>query len=155
MTCLHCKAENTKTSLFCVACGYALCAYDEIECENHPGTNATGVCVICGKPVCDDCSVAREKKVYCADAAHTQLITAYTKLWTVENEFGADIIIKNLSTNGVSSLHYSPKRFSQFCHLTDDCSVSVFVRTEMIDEAQRLLKEMDLKDFLIHETIHL
>ena len=117
-------------------------------------TNATGVCVICGKPVCDDCSIARENKVYCDDVAHSHLAIEYTRLWTAADESSADIITKNLSANGVPALHYSPKSFSQLCHLTDDCSVSVFVKTEMIGEAKRLLEEMDLEDFLIHETIH-
>ena len=155
MMCSHCHVANTEAALFCIACGRSLRAHGEVECENHSGTNATGICVICGKPVCDDCSVTRENKVYCDDVTHAQLTIAYTRLATVASEFDADVLVKNLSTNGVPALEYSAKRFSQFCHLTDDYFVSIYVKTEVINEARRLIEEMDLKDFLIQENIHL
>jgi len=155
MTCPSCQAVNTKAALFCAACGHAFRDQDEVECENHSGTNATGVCIICGKPVCDDCSVGREDKVYCDDVAHSQLTTAYTKLGAVTTEFEADLLVKNLSMNGIVALYHSPKRFSQFSCLTDNCSISVFVKTEMIVEARHLLEEMGLEDFIIGGTIRL
>ncbi len=153
MTCPHCNAANTKVALFCLGCGSALRAHGEVACENHSGTPATGVCIICGKPVCGDCSIAVRDKMYCDDFAHSQLITQYTKLAAAATEFDAEVVVKNLSANGVPARQYSAKKFSQFGCLTDNCSVSIFVKTEMIDEARRLVEEMDLEDFLIHETV--
>lgn len=155
MTCRHCDTVNTSAALFCVLCGHALRDQDEVECEIHSGTIATGICTICGKPVCDDCSVGKENKLYCDDVAHSQLTTVYTKLAAVASEFDADMLVKNLSVNGVIALYHSAKKYSQFCRFTDDASISVFVRTEKIDEAKRLLKEMDIEDFLIHKAIRL
>ncbi len=154
MTCPRCQAVNTIAALFCVSCGYVLRDQDEVECENHSGTNATGVCIICGKPVCDDCSAAREHKMYCDDVAHSRLTTDYSKLAAVATEFDADMLVKNLSVNGVTALYYSTTRFSQFCRLTDDRSVSIFVKRDMAGEARRLLEEMEFEDFLIDGTNH-
>jgi len=152
MMCLRCHLSNSEDALFCAACGHGLRAHDVVECENHSGTIAIGICVVCGKPVCGDCSVARENKVYCDDVMHSQLTAAYTKLGAVATEFEADMLVKNLSLNGVPALQYSAKRFSQFCFFTDDRSVSIFVKNESIDEARRLIEEMDLEEFLIHES---
>jgi hypothetical protein len=151
MTCAHCHGLNSETALFCSACGYALDAHDMIECENHSGTNAIGICVICGKPVCDDCSVARENKVYCDDVTHSQLAASHTRLGVAATEFEADMLVKNLSLNGVPAIRCSAKKFSQFCHLSDDVSVSIYVKTESADEARRLIEGMELEEFFIHE----
>ena len=151
MKCAHCHFENAEAAFFCSACGHALRLHDEIECDNHSGANAIGICVVCGKPVCGDCSVARDNKLYCCDVAHSQLTTAYTKLGDTASEFDADLLIKNLSSNGVPVVQYSAKKFSQFCSLSDGRRVSIFVKTEFTDEARRLIEEMDLDEFLIHE----
>lgn len=151
MMCAHCHSVNTEAALFCATCGFALQAHDVVECENHSGTVAIGICIVCGKPVCGDCSVALESKLYCDDVTHSQLASAHTKFAEVAAEFEADIIAKNLSLNGVPTVQYSAKKFSQFCCLTDNRSVSIFVKTEFVDEARRLITEMDLEEFLIHE----
>jgi hypothetical protein len=151
MICAHCHAENTETAFFCSACGHALRLHDEVECDNHSGTNAIGICIVCGKPVCDDCSAARDNKLYCSDVAHSQLTAAHTKLGDTATEFEADLLIKNLSSNGVPALQYSTKKFSRFYSLSDGRRVSIFVGTEFIDEARRLIEEMDLDEFLIYE----
>ena len=151
MMCSRCKSRNTEAALFCAVCGLGLRAHDEVECENHSGMAAIGVCAVCGKPVCGDCSVARENKLYCEDVSHSQLTIGHTKFAAVSAEFEADMIIKNLTANGVPAIQHSAKNFSQFCLLTDNHSVSIFVKTESMGEARRLIDEMDLKEFLILE----
>ena len=153
MMCAHCHSVNTEAALFCAACGYALRAHDVVECENHSGTNAIGICVVCGKPVCGDCSVARENKLYCDDVAHSQLTTAHTKLGDVATEFEADMIDKkSFFERGTGTSVFHEKVFP-FLLLTDNRSVSIFVKTESIEEARRLIEEMDLEEFLIHEGV--
>jgi len=151
MICPRCHASNDGEALFCAACGHGLRAHDVVECENHSGTIAIGICVVCGKPVCGDCSTSEGNKMYCDDMTHSQLTTAHIKLGAVATEFEADMIAKNLSLNGVPALQYSTKKFSQLCSLTDDRSVSIFVRTESIEEARRLIEDMELEEFLIHD----
>ena len=151
MTCTRCHAVNSGIALFCHSCGHPLRVNEEVECENHSGTTATGICIVCGKPVCDDCSLSREGKVYCDDVGHSQLMATYTRLAFSPNEFEAEIIAKNLIPNGIPVLLFSAKLFSQFCRLTDERRISIFVSAGKSDEAKRLLLESELAEFLSDE----
>ena len=151
MICPRCHRTNTDQALFCTACGTVLGLQDIVECENHSGTRAIGVCVVCGKPVCDDCSVAKENKLYCNDVFHSQLTPVHMKLAAVTSEFEADMLVKNLSLNGISTIQFSAKKFSHFCRLTDDQFVTIFVKVDSINAARGLIDEMDLGEFLINE----
>jgi len=148
--CPRCLNSNAEASLFCRGCGYLLLPNEEVECENHSGTVAVGVCVMCGKPVCGDCSVTREGKMYCDDVAHSQMAADFTKLATLANEFEADIIVKNLSLNGVTARQFAAKHYAQFFSFANASPVSVFVNGKSTEEAKRLLKDMDLEEFLTY-----
>jgi hypothetical protein len=148
MKCDRCFEVNAETLLFCGTCGYLLRSNEEVECENHPGAVAVGVCVVCGKPVCGDCSVSRGGKIYCDDVAHSQMDADFIRLAYAANEFEADIIVKNFSLNGVPACHFTAKSFVQFFPFAGVLPVSVFVQKESAAEAKRLLKELDLEEFL-------
>jgi len=150
MKCGRCFGVNADASLFCASCGCFLRSNEDVECEHHPGAVAVGVCVVCGKPVCGDCSVTRGGKMYCEDVAHSQMDADFIKLAVVANEFEADIIAKNLSLNGVPERHFAAKNFSQFFLVAGALPVSVFVKKEAAAEAKQLLKELDLEEFLIY-----
>ncbi len=152
MRCKHCNSAHSTEALFCSACGAILSGGNEIECENHSGTNATGVCIVCGKPVCDDCSITHAGKIYCDDVTHSAMTTTHSKAAAAGTEFDADVLAKNLAANGVAALVFSARRYSQFCRLTDDDSVSIFVKTELMQDAHRLIEELELTDFLYHEN---
>ena len=36
-----------------------------MKCTNHPEVDATGMCVYCGKPFCEDCLIEVKGKMYC------------------------------------------------------------------------------------------
>jgi len=146
--CTNCNIANSGAGLFCRSCGHSILANEIVECENHSGTTATGVCTVCGKPVCDDCSLSREGKIYCDDVKHSQLFSTFTRLAFAATEFEADLIAKNLEPSGISVLLYSAKAYAHFCRLTDEERISVYVNTEKTDEAKRLLAENDLTEFL-------
>ena len=40
-----------------------------MKCYNHPDREAVGVCVGCGKAVCQECAVEVDGKIYCKDCA--------------------------------------------------------------------------------------
>ena len=153
MTCARCAETNSNAALFCFACGHRLRPHDEVECENHSGMIAAAVCVICHKPICDDCSVSREEKIYC-DGSHARLTTTHTKVAFAPTEFDAELIAANLSSNGMPALLFPSKRYSMTSCLTDDNSCSVFVRSEARAEAERFIDEADLKEFLLSADSH-
>lgn len=41
-----------------------------MNCYLHPNIGAVGICVECGKPVCDDCLVRSDSKYYCKYCIH-------------------------------------------------------------------------------------
>ncbi|MDO5848165.1 MAG: hypothetical protein Q4P18_01370 [Methanobrevibacter sp.] len=38
-----------------------------MECQNHPGRESTKTCDICGKSICDECSIELAGQTYCKD----------------------------------------------------------------------------------------
>lgn len=148
MKCIRCKVINADDVLFCRNCGILFHLDTNVECENHSGRDALGICVVCGKPVCDDCMKTGEGKIYCDDAAHPQVPVTHTRLGAAISDFSADLVAKNLVANGIAALVFSQHRYSHFYRFTDDAPASIFVRKEMAEAAHRLLEEMDLTDFL-------
>ena len=152
MKCVQCQTVSSVEAMFCYACGSPLAGEEIVECDNHTGTKAAGVCVVCGKPVCVDCSVLRERRVYCDDASHAELSLSHVKLGAAGSEFEADFLAHNLSANGISVVVFYGLRYSQLCRLTDNVFASLFVKNEMLESARRLLGEMDLADFFLDQT---
>ena len=148
MKCTRCNVINADDVLFCRNCGLLLHRDPNVECENHSGRDALGICVLCGRPMCDDCMTVREGKTYCDDAAHANVPVKHAKLAAAVSEFGADLVAKNLSANGIAALVFSQHQYSHFCRFTDDAPASIFVGKEMVEAAHRLVAEMDLSDFL-------
>jgi hypothetical protein len=152
MKCPNCQASNAGLALFCHTCGRSLGPQDAVDCENHSGTTATGICAICGKPVCDDCSVSHEGRVYCDDVRHSQLSSAFTRFAFAATEFEGDLIAKNLLPNGISVMLFSATRYAHFCRLTDQNRVSIYAGIGQVDDAKRLLADSGLMEFLSIEN---
>lgn len=148
MKCIRCKIFNADEVLFCRNCGLLVRRGESLECENHSGWGAVGICVLCGKPVCNDCVRMWEGKAYCDVAAHAQVPVTHDRLSAAISEFGADLVAKNLVSNGIAALVFSQHRYSHFYRFTDDAPASIYVRKEMTEAAHRLVEEMDLAEFL-------
>ncbi len=43
-----------------------------MKCTNHNEKDAIGVCIICGKPYCEDCLILKENKYLCLEDAKTK-----------------------------------------------------------------------------------
>lgn len=66
ITCSNCQGELTADSDFCPHCGYLL-TDAALFCELHETTEASGVCIICRRLVCEMCSEESERRVFCLD----------------------------------------------------------------------------------------
>lgn len=64
--CSHCRGEVTEDSDFCPHCGYLL-TDEPLTCQEHPDREASGVCIVCRRLVCDLCSDENERRVFCLD----------------------------------------------------------------------------------------
>jgi RNA polymerase subunit RPABC4/transcription elongation factor Spt4 len=65
--CPHCGEEVTEDSDFCPHCGVLFPATDNALCETHQTSRATGVCIICRKLVCEQCSKLVHGRIFCLD----------------------------------------------------------------------------------------
>jgi hypothetical protein len=64
-TCPDCGADFETDSDYCPRCGSLFAR--GVECVNHPGTPAEGVCVICATPVCGACKSRSNHPILCDD----------------------------------------------------------------------------------------
>ena len=149
MTCKNCSSKNSDSVLFCRVCGMSMGDPESVECESHPAANATGICVVCGRPVCGDCSTTKGAAVFCKDASHALLMDTHMRFAFAENEFDADLVARNLAAHDVPAIAFSLKKYSQFYRFTDNPAVSLFVSKEMHETALRIVDELELNDFLV------
>ena len=71
--CPSCEEPVTAGDTFCDSCGVLLLAEDAEnlpDCAVHPEVTAVGGCVVCGKPLCDECAREVEGKLFCDDDSH-------------------------------------------------------------------------------------
>ncbi len=153
MICPNCSCPTKEEMHFCLNCGAAVSTIAEIECGNHSGAAAVGACVVCGMPVCGDCAVTKEKKLFCNDSTHAVFLDHHALLGVSDSEFEADIIVSNLKANGILPLVYSPKGFFDFKSEKADSAVRVFVVKDDRARAITILTELGLEDFIHLETI--
>lgn len=65
--CSECGEEVTDDSEFCPHCGALFAIAVGVLCDTHQSVKATGVCIICRKLVCLQCSKSIHGKVFCLD----------------------------------------------------------------------------------------
>lgn len=108
--CSHCNAILTTDSYFCAYCGFIVpnaLQENPFECENHSAQIAIAVCVVCGKPVCGDCAIAKDQKFFCDSSEHIKIDGEYAVIHSCESEFEMDMIRQNLLQAGIRSLSFS------------------------------------------------
>src|SRR5512135_2928441 len=124
--CPVCEERVDRPVLFCPHCGHYAGLAEEPEefqkCETHPETEANGICIVCGKFVCDECSVDKDGKIFCNDDSHVQIHQDYALIYRTTMEYEAAMIRSNLEGAGIPA-----RIFSQFDHavLTGHGNLSV------------------------------
>lgn len=71
ITCSNCQGGITADSDFCPHCGYLL-TDEKLFCELHETKEASGVCIVCRRLVCEMCSEESERRVLCLD--HLEIV---------------------------------------------------------------------------------
>ena len=69
--CDKCKLEIEADSDFCPRCGTIF--IEDVKCENHPDIEAKGVCVICTRPVCNNCGIKVNNSFFCNEHDSTEI----------------------------------------------------------------------------------
>jgi hypothetical protein len=146
--CTFCSAQLPAGQKYCSACGSFLereTGAINIECETHSDRRAIGFCVICSKPVCNECEVKSAGKILCQDPDHGIILQEWRLICMPDSEFEAEAFARNLGDSGIIA-----KTFSLHDHVTarwlSDNRVLIFVKKGEKEKARALLKELNLID---------
>ncbi len=97
--CTKCGEEVTEDSDFCPHCGALFAAADDIFCDTHNATKATGVCVICRKLVCPQCSKSVHGRILCLGHRNVELQQDWAVVY-VSTEINDAELIKAILEKG-------------------------------------------------------
>jgi hypothetical protein len=145
--CENCDGKITPGDFFCHHCGIILEPGEgEIQCEDHLKREAIGVCVVCGKPVCEDCAQKKGNSVFCKTAEHVKIHQKWTVVFSTKIEYEAEMIKTNLESAGFPSKVFSQLEYSSFASYGKHAVVKVMVQRTEADLARHALRELDLLD---------
>lgn len=142
--CENCGEAIGGEDRYCPHCGTLFKTDEEVECENHLSVRAGGVCVVCGKPVCDDCARSRGGKFFCEDDKHVKIYEGWAVLLITGLDYEAHMVKANLERAGIECLVFSQQDHVIFLTVGDLARVRVMVPKGKLLQAQRLLEELGL-----------
>ncbi|MEX2117831.1 MAG: hypothetical protein WEB37_13195 [Bacteroidota bacterium] len=65
--CADCQGEVTRDSDFCPHCGKLFGQAGAAFCDVHPAEAAGGICIICRRLLCRQCSYRKSGRLFCID----------------------------------------------------------------------------------------
>ena len=145
MPCAFCGSDDLASLPFCLECGRVRKQNaDSAECENHPGEAAVALCVLCGKPVCSDCAVTTDSKVYCDDPHHRTLSLEWVSVYIAESEFESDMISCNLKAATIDTRVFSFRKYVGAFWMNGTGIARVLVPRQKRQDAVQLLHDLRL-----------
>ena len=144
--CQACGRLAHDKDLFCLTCGHLLYRTDgtKPDCENHDTEPAVGSCVVCGKPVCGDCAVTFENRIFCNDQEHLLFLQTWSLIHLTESEFDADAVTRNLHSAGILTRVYSARTHASMYWHGRYAPVRVFVAKDIAEKAKAMLVDLQL-----------
>jgi hypothetical protein len=147
--CIYCGVEIEAVDIYCKNCGKIFLTKieddDEIECENHFERSAIGVCVVCGKPICEECSNEDDGKIFCAEGNHRDFYKGWTVVYTTSIEYEAEMIKANIEGAGIPCVIFSQKDHAYFMTVGFGI-VKIMVPREQKDMAMKIIEDIRLRD---------
>ena len=146
LECHNCGEAVEQEDRYCPHCGTLFEGSEGVQCENHHSVPAGGLCVICGKPVCNDCARSRAGKYFCEDDKHVRIYEGWAVLVVTGLEYEAQMVKANLERAGIECLVFSQQDHSFFLTVGDLARVKVMVPKNKLRDAQSLLDDLGLLD---------
>ena len=115
--CDECKEEIPGDLGSCPVCGTVF--IDDLRCLNHPAGPAHGLCVVCGRHVCEDCGIRRHGRYFCERHGLVEEFPKEEILYRAEDREALSYE-RFLAQQGVDSRVFSTKQDSGL--LTGPCS---------------------------------
>ncbi len=144
-SCDACRAALAPDDVFCPVCGRLSRPEVHIPCEHHPDTAAAAVCVVCGRPVCGRCAHAVQGATVCDRPDHDTVHAQWRVVEEVADPFAADLLVRNLSLNGIPAQAFDHKAFAARTGLDERSRVRVYVHAEHLAAATALLDRLEIR----------
>ncbi|MFA6540312.1 MAG: hypothetical protein WCT99_01820 [Bacteroidota bacterium] len=119
---------------------------NSLHCDTHDEMIAVGTCEVCGKPVCGDCAITIDGRIFCEDRLHPVLYNDMQELVSTATIFEMELIAENLRANGVDVHWFDVGQYG-----TLD-GAKLFVKKEAAVSAITILNTLDLIDFTVVHT---
>ena len=143
--CPSCEERIEGEIIFCPHCGIYLEESDKTAppaCEKHPENAAAGMCVICGKAVCTECSNREEGRIFCDDDSHIRIHQDYALAYQTSTEYEAAMIQSNLEGAGINAKIFSQHDHVYIVNMGALAVVNVMVPKSQIREAQEIITSL-------------
>ncbi len=140
--CPDCEEFVTDADTFCNNCGMlqpTIPAGETPECENHPEVPAVGGCVICGKPVCEDCAMKHNGRVFCEQDEHLNVHSGFVVAYTTSTDYEAEMIKANLEGAGIHALVFNQHDHVYFTTMGMLALVKVMVPPSQLEAALEII----------------
>lgn len=147
--CRNCQAPFDPADIVCPQCGMTVLTAAKqsvMECQNHPQQSAIACCIVCGKPVCGDCTTTRDGVCFCSNPEHQKIHSEWELLMRVKSEFESDMICRNLQQAGIETVAFAQHVHSETFWLGAKRTVRVFVRRGSFPSGRSLLESLGLHD---------
>jgi len=146
--CSDCGKEVDKGDDFCPHCGAILT--EGIFCDKHRHVEASGVCVVCGVPCCDDCGSIADGMFLCNQHADYEIFEGMVKVYGTHTEADAELAKSRLEDAGMHPALLHLRRSKDRGHIEyepcgdgenfDTSEIKVMVPCEEVDSAENILR---------------
>ncbi len=152
--CPNCEEFVTKDDTFCDNCGIILpkIPFEEVpDCENHPDTEASGGCVVCGKPVCEECATEQNGRLFCENDDHLNMHQGFVVAYTTSTDYEAEMIKSNLEGAGIHATVFNQHDHVYFVNMGMLALVNVMVPRAQLEDAQEIIMALLAEEGLVDE----
>lgn len=105
--CTNCENEVSDELDFCPFCGNLF--LEEANCKNHPSQAATGACLICEEPYCDNCGGYVNEKFLCTTHENYEIYEGMAKVFGSNDYVHCNYIADILKQEKIDAIVYSRK----------------------------------------------
>ncbi len=137
LTCRRC-GEEFRSAEACPACGQGV---GRIECDRHPGVEADGRCVICGRASCEECGGTNRRVHLCADHVGVPVIQGWAQIYSNTSEFEAQLLRDNLTAEGIEARIFSQKDAMFSVDLGELSIVRILVPAWDYERGQKVIRD--------------
>lgn len=149
-SCSHCGSPmDARAFLYCSYCGAVnpeIASDQGLVCDTHVENRAVGFCVVCGKPVCEECLESSGNRLLCDDPRHRTMLNDWKVIYTFDFEYEAAMLYANLEQQDIESEVFSKPNPDTTATLPRPTIVEVLVPKKQFAAAQEIAKTLGLTD---------